>query len=171
MDEFAQEFWRSAGVMTFSRVAVTQLLNCVPMKASPSNPDPNLFLGAGNPNDPSTRPDASWRLSDLRSAADHNGWLQQWLTDAWIALIFARWESHYRPEFARAHGLDVASVQCDVIGDLRHLRNDVIHHAGVATAANAGRCRAITRFAPGDRILLTPEDVRSLQNVLAVRLG
>lgn len=170
LDEFAAEFWRSAGVLTFTGLGLSKLVEQLP-ETHPDNPDPQIFVGPDAPTVPGARVDASWRRSDLESAARKDGWLREWLTDAWIALIFARWEGHYRPAFAATHGIEPSRVNSVVVGDIRLMRNDVIHHRGIATAKNTGKCKIITRLRPGDRIILTPEDIRALHAVLDVTLN
>ncbi|TWP32105.1 hypothetical protein [Leekyejoonella antrihumi] len=112
-----------------------------------------------------------WRKSQIEGAAATDGWLQEWLTHAWLALMFARWEAHYRPAFADANGVDQKEVHSDVIGDIRNLRNGVIHHRGIATAKNTGRCKVLTKFSVGDKVLLRPEDVRLMRDAMQVRIA
>lgn len=168
--ELAEEFWHTAGVMTFSRVAIKAMSDRIGWMVTEEDPDPTLFLGAGDPNDPKSVADASWRKSQVEGAAAADGWLQEWLTHAWLALMFARWEAYYRPAFANANGVDQRQVRSDVIGDIRNLRNDVIHHRGIATAKNTGKCKVVTKFSVGDTILLRPEDVRLLRDAMRVEI-
>ncbi|WP_207006288.1 hypothetical protein [Nocardioides aromaticivorans] len=156
--------------MTFTQVAMRAFADSLPPAASTANPDPTLFIGDADPNDPAALVDASWPMSRIRGAADMDGWLQQWLSDAWLTMLFARWEAHYRPAFAAANGVEVDRVVSDVIGDIRHLRNDVVHHGGVASARNAGKCIIMTKFSEGTRIQLQPEDVRTLRSALKVSI-
>lgn len=169
-DELSDEFWRTSGVMTFSQVAIKAFGDQLSWTLSDENPDPVINIGAGDPNDPTVVADASWRKSHLDGAATADGWLQQWLTQAWIALIFARWEDYYRPGFAALHGVETRAITSDVIGDIRHMRNDVIHHGSVATAENTGKCRVLTRFETGEQIIFTPEDVRLMKSALQVTI-
>lgn len=169
-DELAKEFWRTAGVMTFAQVAIKKLSDDIPWTVTKENPDPNLSLSPHDPNDPKAVADASWRKSQIEGAAATDGWLQQWLTHAWLATMFARWEAHYRPAFADANGVEEKQVRSDVIGDIRNLRNDVIHHRGIATKKNTGKCKVLTQFNEGDMILLRPEDVRLLRDAMQVEI-
>ncbi len=90
-NELVGEFWQTAGVMTFSQVAIKAMNDQIAWTTTEKNPDPTLFIGAGDPNDPAAVADASWRKSQIEGAASADGWLQQWLTHAWLALMFARW--------------------------------------------------------------------------------
>lgn len=168
MGDLTDEFWRTASVLAFTQVGLEHLDREIPWVTSEENPDPALLLLTHHPDDPASRADGAWRRSELQGAAAPGGWLQQWLTDAWLALILARWEYHYRPAFAQQWEVPVDQVVSPVIGDLRLLRNDVIHHGGIATPNNTGRCRMLTRFAPEERIVLTPEDLRALTGLLHV---
>lgn len=170
MDELVAEFWATGGVMTFSRVAMQQFAERFPIEPTRENPDPTVFLGQGDPNDPEVQADASWTKSRIESAAHEDGWMQQWLTQAWVTLVFARWEGYYRPAFAREHGVEARAVRSNVIGDLRHLRNDIVHHAGVATAGNTGKCTIVRHLALGAPITLKPENIRMLRAALTVEI-
>lgn len=165
MDELAEEFERAASVGPFAHLALNELLARMPQPYK-ENPDPAIFVGPDEPG-PEARVDGVWKRSVLESAADKSGWLNEWISDAFILLTFARWEDHYRPAFAAAHGVSVGEVRCTVMGELRHLRNDIAHSGGIAQARHAGKC-TIVRFSPGTRIILTPDDIRRLRSRLLV---
>lgn len=167
MDEFSSEFRRSSGVMTFTSVGIKMFSDSLKWDISANNPDPQIILSRSSPTDADARPDAMWHKSEIEDAAKPDGWLQGWITQAWIALIYSRWEDHYRKLFADAAGVDRKKVSCDVIGDIRNLRNDVIHHNGIA-GENTRKNKIFTRFNDGDRILLTPEDIWHLSDSLTV---
>lgn len=169
-DDFAQEFRRSSGVMTFTTVGIRKFADSISWDIHPDHPDPHMMISRSAPTDPGARPDAVWRKSEIEDAASPEGWLQKWISQAWLALIFSRWEDHYRPLFATAAGVEPKAVTCEVIGDVRHLRNDIIHNDGIA-GKNARKCRILTRFIDGDEILIVPEDVWLLADNLTVAVG
>jgi len=41
------------------------------------------------------------------------------------------------------------------MGDMRRMRNDVVRHRGIATAANTGKCEELRWFQPGDTIYVS----------------
>jgi hypothetical protein len=168
MDEFGSEFDMQASVRSFTIAGLHELAKKLPAPL-PENPDPMIFIGEGDPNKDGTVPDGWWRQSQLVDAIDKVGWLNTWLSDAWITLIFARWECHYRPEFARLFDADLDQIVSPVMGDLRHMRHDIAHHRGMASRDRTGtKCEIITRFRTGDRIVLTADDIRQLRNRLNV---
>lgn len=168
--ELDREFLRTAGVASFSPVGIHLLNDQIPWDPSDQNPDPRLFIGAGAPSDPDAEVHASWSKSDFEAALADDRWLATWLSHAWLALIAAKWEGHYRPSFSKLHGVDLNDVRSDVMGDIRHLRNDVIHNKANASNEHTARCRIITRFKPGDSIVLEPRDIWFLRSNLTVEI-
>src|SRR4051794_23056230 len=76
---------------------------------------------------------------------------------------YSKWEEVNRKKL-QAAGNDGG---CDLFGDLRHLRNDIVHHDSVATSGNAGKCKIVTHFQPDDQVFLEPEDVVAITDELA----
>lgn len=123
---------------------------------SPENPDPRVFIGAGDPHDPASRT-PMWRLSQVREQIAYQGPVTRRLTCQWVVAFFAEWEESYRRRLGVAHGCDHNLILAPLLGDLRNLRNDVVHHRAIASAKNTGRCAVLTWFKTGDPIALTRE--------------
>lgn len=81
----------------------------------------------------------------------------------WIVTTFSRWEHVFRARIVAAGG----SGASDLFGDLRLLRNDIVHHDAVATAKNAGKCKILARFETGEPIFLAAEDLVIIMDELA----
>ncbi len=81
------------------------------------------------------------------------------ITQQWLVYLFSAWEDEYRKRLATAHGrTDKNDLQFPLLGDLRHLRNDIVHHRGIASGDNTGKCTVLQGwFFPGDDILLTTD--------------
>jgi hypothetical protein len=73
-----------------------------------------------------------------------------------IVFIFSFWEELYRPEMARILDIEKTEVAIDIFGELRNVRNDILHHRGIATRRNTGRNRIIA-FKNGAEIFLNQE--------------
>jgi hypothetical protein len=135
---------------------VSALFERVPRVAE--NPDPLIHIGTGDPNAPETRFYARWRVSDALSQVDHDGPVEARLGQQWIVYVFTGWEHEYRPRLAAAHGSTKELLLYPLLGDLRRLRNDVVHHHGIASADNAGKCEIVQHWvAVGDVIQLKGE--------------
>jgi hypothetical protein len=116
-----------------------------------------VYFGIGDPNLPGARPYAQWRVSEALAKVAPNGPVDRWLGQQWIVFTFTIWEHDYRCRLAAAHGVSPSAIAHPLLGDLRLLRNDVVHHGGIATDRNAGRCAVLRWFRPGDDIAITGE--------------
>lgn len=171
-DQLANEFWTSYGIAHFAPLGMKYIYNAIPWQPTVENPDPTLHIGQGEPEETIDKNrDAAWSMTKIKEAGEPNGWLSQWLSDAWITLIFTRWEEHYRPSFAKIFGVERAHIHSDVMGEIRHLRNDIVHHNGIATKHNAGRCRILNRFEPDTRISISSDDIKILLGKLEVQIA
>jgi len=123
----------------------------------PENPNPTVYFGIGDPNLPTSRRYAAWTFDDIPVVLADDGPVQARLSQQWVVSVFTAWEHEYRPRLASAHGCPPSDLQYPLLGDLRRLRNDIVHHRGVATQANTGRCEVVHWFSPGDTILVKAE--------------
>jgi hypothetical protein len=91
-----------------------------------------LFYGNGDPNDPSNRilhrtTQGAYKARNAQGGQNHIRAAQLLLV-----LVFEYWESEHRARVAKALALtDRNELKVPVLVDLRHLRQDVIHHRGV----------------------------------------
>jgi hypothetical protein len=92
------------------------------------------------------------------------GATHQRLTQQLIVTVYTGWEAEYRHRVAAARAMDVEAVRHDFFGDLRHLRNDIVHHRGIATEGHSTRCRTILnrQLRPGEQIYLRDDELRHL---------
>ena len=68
--------------------------------------------------------------------------IQHMLYSQWFTYMYALWEEQYRLRLAKAHGTDDAGVPWtrfdisqDLFGDIRNIRNDVVHKHGIVDAS------------------------------------
>lgn len=84
------------------------------------------------------------------------GIVEQLAYRGWVLEIYHVWEEKYRPQFQAAFA-EISNAgeilpEGDIMGDLGYIRNDLVHHYGIATRNNVGRCRLLTWFNVGDDI-------------------
>ena len=73
-----------------------------------------------------------------------------------VVLLFEYWESHHRQCIAVAMNLDdQKSLKVPLLGDLRALRQDVIHHRGLVRAETVRRLTVLTGLLAGDVLQLS----------------
>jgi len=125
------------------QLSVAQMENA---PRSPKNPDPDVYMGIGDPNVAGSTTYASAKLSELRWQLADNGPVITSLGQQWAVLVDAEWEEHFRPSIAEAHNCNSNDLKYPLFGDLRKLRNDIVHHRGIATAQNVGRCELLIHW-------------------------
>ncbi len=116
------------------------------------HPDSSLFIGTGDPNADGVA-HLHWRFADLRGHLDPEiGTIPRALGQQWIVMVATEWGERYRKRFAVAEGVELNAIQDAGMADIHRMRNDVIHHGGVASKQNTGRCEVFKWFAPDDVI-------------------
>jgi len=67
------------------------------------------------------------RAQDYLAANAEGGSNEQQHAKAIVVFLFTYWEDEIRPRLATAKGVTVHKIQCDAMGDLRILRNVILH--------------------------------------------
>ena len=106
---------------------------------------------------------------DLEELLKREGEAEQLAFKGWIEQVYnCIWESRYRNELKESlGGSDITRPQGDPIGDLRLIRNDLIHNGGVASVNNIGKCRTLKWFKPDESIILGMHHVFDFLNQMA----
>lgn len=80
-----------------------------------------------------------------------------------ITFIFAYWEEEVRSQIAIIREQSVDDIQLDELGDLRILRNSIIHNGGVITAADHTKLRMLASlFNPNSEISPTHDQMHKV---------
>jgi hypothetical protein len=74
------------------------------------------------------------------------------LGQQWIVLVASLWNDHYRDRLAQAKGVAKNEVRDRYLADINRMRNDIVHHRGIATAHNTGRCEVLKWFSVGEEM-------------------
>lgn len=170
LKEFKSEFRRNSGIIAFTRVGLKKFTDSFQWTIGPENPDPSIWLGRMAPTVPNARADAQWHKSEIESAIDPHGWLQKVNSQSWIALTEARWECYFRPSIAKLAGVDKNNITSEVMADIHHMRNDVMHNKGFASKGHTLRNKVLKRFGIGQEIILYEEDIWLLSDNLAIEI-
>jgi hypothetical protein len=67
----------------------------------------------------------------------------QRLTQQLIVTLYTAWDAEFRRRVAACHGVPDEAVKADFFGDLRLLRNDIVHHRGRASDGGSTRCSSV----------------------------
>jgi hypothetical protein len=124
--------------------------------------DPNraIYMGTGDPNMADSEVYSVSRIADLPDLLADDGPVVTQIGHQWVVHVYTAWDSHFRQDLEAALGLATDDLKLALLGDLRCLRNDIVHHRGIATAEWTGRCEILSHwFIPGQMILIRGQHV------------
>ncbi|MBK5259926.1 MAG: hypothetical protein JJE51_10055 [Thermoanaerobaculia bacterium] len=78
-----------------------------------------------------------------------------------LVTLYAYWEHHYRERIASALGLQQAELKVPVLGDIRLIRNSILHHRAIALA-DLQRCEVPKWFRTGEPISISTDRFRQV---------
>lgn len=169
VDEFKRAVIASCSIHGAALTGIRRLAN--ELSAAPRhplNPDPTISFADDGPNLLNAKHEGRMRFSEFGALAAPGGPAEQRLGHRLIVFVYTIWETVYRPSLADALGTEARSIDVPILGDLRLMRNDIIHHKGIAK--DSGRCVELMWFSRGDaiavshgRVVELEEKVRSLE--------
>jgi hypothetical protein len=115
------------------------------------------------------------KQGDMKRRLVDDGQNTQLLGRQCVVSAYAYWEEYLRIEVGKAMGVLSASARAseetrrvlnkhvvsNFWGDMRHIRNSIVHSNGVANA-EVSKCKILTWFKPGDPIELPHARMRSI---------
>lgn len=107
-------------------------------------------------------------LFELKHRNSSNSINYQFASRMTIVYIFEIWEGHYRKEIERKLGIrDNQKVMAPIMGDLRILRNSIVHNKGKAKS-NVSKCEIIKGFSEDDSIEITPARMDFIREQISI---
>lgn len=95
------------------------------------NPEAEIFLGTGHPDE------GNWhsrlKITHVKEAAKKDGIYSDTLAKSFITYIYAEWEEYYRHKIALSIGTKKNNIESDLMGDLRLIRNCIVHNKSIIT--------------------------------------
>lgn len=98
---------------------------------------------------------------------EREGRAEQLLFVGWIDQIYQAWEHFHRKEIFAATGPNSIPAEVDPVGDLRRIRNDLIHN-GEATEGQCGKCLILKWFDLGEVPILRLRHVFDFLNQMGL---
>ncbi len=120
-----------------------------------------IIYGVGNPNAPDAYPLHVCTQKEYRERNERNGQNEHVIGRLCVILLYQYWEDHYRARIASEMNLTKDSLRLPVMGDLRLLRQSIIHHQGIALK-DMERCETIPWFREGAAIALNRKQIETI---------
>jgi hypothetical protein len=78
-----------------------------------------------------------------------------------LVMMYQYWEDKYRDEIATSKGITKDELSSDLFGDIRHLRNSIIHNNGRAIS-EVSRCKVLKWFKEDDEVVIDAQKMDRL---------
>jgi len=121
----------------------------------------SFTYGKGDPSDPASVALHSVTQGDLKKRNLLAGSNHEILASSVISLLYSIWNDEFRPEIAKVLTIRLNELSSDIFGDIRLIRNSIIHHDGVALPEIA-KCKVLKYFKVGDKIIFSDDNMDDL---------
>ncbi len=165
IDEFEELLNSIAGLFVDSHDAYALLQKKVEFEAEGKDWDSPIYYGDGPPGAVkyvAHTTTIAERISRNACGAEN----ATFVGNMALVMIYSYWEDHYRTQVATAKGVAKNELTSDVMGDIRRLRQSIIHRRGIAMD-EVSSCKVLTWFSPGDEIFINEQ--MFLQMISSVR--
>jgi len=122
--------------------------------ASPASSDASaFFIGDGAPISPTNVLLHRTTQGEFKDRNRRDGRNYLIMARLFVVLVYHFWEIEYRPRIAKAAGLaDPNELKIPILGDLRLLRHEIIHHKGQLSPDERGRLEVLANLLPGEMV-------------------
>ncbi len=158
-----------AGAFLYGIMGIDMVRDKLGERLRQANADLNryLLLGDGDPNHPHTIGYQRWQIGCIDRNLSREGVVCFTLGHQWLVTVFAYWEHECRPRIAKVYRVSVDEIKEPVFGDLRLIRNDILHNKGIASA-KIRNCKVLQWFSPDQRIQITSENIKDFMAKLSL---
>jgi hypothetical protein len=122
-----------------------------------------MWSSLEDPSEPDVIHQRITRTSDYVRANERDGFNEQQICWSLIVFSFAFWDEEVRPRVARNRIVQPNDIRVDVFGDLRILRNAIIHNTGTLKQSDFDRLKILQPYcSPGQKLAFTHRQMRSI---------
>ena len=140
-----------------------------------STPDRRFSVGRGPPGGqqlPGRSTIATLPQDELLDAMSEGGEFEDRRNKALLVMLYHRWEEFFRPRIGQAFGVRKNDVHCVLMGDLRRVRNLIVHDNAVVSRGFS--CAFLEQiwgpFAPGELRSTDPMIHSLMEQLNAIRV-
>lgn len=143
---------------------------------SQANPDNTLFMGTGNPNEPQTPGRSTigrMNIGEYLENLQPGGVFEDYQAKALVVVVHHIWDERYRTMIADAVNVAHNQVECDLMGDIRLVRNLLIHNKSVVPEGfkrRIGFLPQIWSMDPGELRITRPMIDSLFEQIQAIKL-
>lgn len=133
------------------------------LRMSEKNEPVVVWASYEDPNQPDIIHNRIIRAEDYVAINARGGSNEQQHAHAIIIFLYTAWESDLRPRLAKAKGVELNEIRSDVMGDLRELRNAIIHARGILKADSHRKLKRLSEmFRPDQPVTIKYDDMHTI---------
>ncbi|APP74480.1 hypothetical protein BJD12_03520 [Xanthomonas vesicatoria ATCC 35937] len=91
----------------------------------------NQAMYVGNTAPEQGKHQARIKMKDLVDFSSKGGLFTDTLAKSLIVSLYSEWDELYRHRLAKEMGVDASAIRADLMGDIRHVRNWIVHNKSV----------------------------------------
>lgn len=111
-------------------------------KGNRNRSDKTLYIGRGHPGE---NPHiAEIKVSEVIKKSKENGYFEDTLSKQTLFYIYTIWDVKYRKLIAEELSVDINKIRCDLLGDVRHLRNKLSHTQSILEQKDVDKLIVLT---------------------------
>ena len=141
-----------------------------------NNENTKVSVGSQVPNleqSPGQSTIAQMDLADILEGLKTRGEFENQHANALVVFIYHLWDDNFRKKIAASLSIPTKKVTCDLMGDIRKIRNKIIHHQSVIPQNLPNSLKILSRIwdiKPG-KLLVSSDMIRSLmEQINALRI-
>lgn len=115
-----------------------------------------VIYGKGDPNTPEAVELHRCKQKEYKERNAAGGINFQFLGNMALVSLYQYWEDYHRAQVAEQLGKKKNNLNAPIMGDLRQLRNSIIHHSGIALK-DVEKCELVQWYKEGDTIFIDKE--------------
>lgn len=97
----------------------------------------------------------------IKRRLEPSGQNEQFMGNMTLITLFHIWNDEYRKAFASALGIRSEDLKVDVFGDMRIIRNSIVHNSSIATT-EIEKCNTLKWFKHKEKIAVTSDMIMDM---------
>lgn len=121
------------------------------------------MYGSGDPNKNEAVQYHQTTQAEFRQRNLDTGRNYEFIGNMCLITIYQYWEDYFRVNISKILNTNKKNIKSDLFGDLRYIRNSIIHHRAIAKP-DVSKCKILKWFKPNDKIFIDKEKIIELLN-------
>jgi len=134
-----------------------------------TKPESTLSIGSTSPSSPQQPGKsivAELSIGQIIKLSRPGGKFEDLHGKAFIVFVYNMWEYNFRRQPAKELSIQANQIRCDLMDDIRLIRNDIVHRDSVVSDDTIGNLKMLpeiwSAMAPGEELLITKDMILSL---------